>query len=116
MAATTAAAIGHRASPKVLFGLGLSVGSGVRPVTMAAECGANGAVQPSERTTGRRAGSDLTRGALCHGPDRKNNWLPAPAGSFSLFLRLYRARTARPHRRPDSADRRTGCLCQAISS
>ncbi|MDK0520560.1 DUF1214 domain-containing protein [Streptomyces sp. ML-6] len=24
------------------------------------------------------------------GPDRKHNWLPAPAGSFNVFLRLYR--------------------------
>ncbi|MFG2576373.1 DUF1214 domain-containing protein [Streptomyces sp. NPDC048481] len=28
------------------------------------------------------------------GPDRERNWLPAPAGSFNVFLRLYWPRQA----------------------
>jgi hypothetical protein len=31
----------------------------------------------------------LYAGAKSHGADKESNWLPAPTGTFSLFIRTY---------------------------
>jgi hypothetical protein len=44
------------------------------------------------------------------GPDHERNWLPAPAGSFNVFLRLYWPQ------RPEGGDCSWSRLCQVTSS